>query len=103
MVHFWVAFCVFSLALVLINKTHAGMGKFASRWLGDNFSQEKYMGFSITGIMAHNLLGIQFGGTDMLLDLSIHSLETTTVETPFPKNHKDGLTSMRTAFSILIS
>ena len=36
----------------------------SSRWLGGNFSQEKYMGYSITGIMAQNIMGIQLAGTD---------------------------------------
>lgn len=51
--------------MIIERSAYAGMGKFASRWLGDNFSQEKYMGFSITGIMAHNLMGIQLVGSDI--------------------------------------
>lgn len=38
--------------MIIERSSYAGMGKFASRYLGDNFSQEKYMGYSITGIMA---------------------------------------------------
>ena len=51
--------------MIIERSAYAGMGKFASRWLGDNFSQEKYMGFSITGIMAHNIMGIQLAGSDI--------------------------------------
>jgi len=41
------------------------MGKFGSRWLGDNFSQAKYMGYSVTGVMAHNIVGIPLAGSDI--------------------------------------
>jgi alpha-glucosidase (family GH31 glycosyl hydrolase) len=51
--------------MIIERSAYAGTGKFASRWLGDNFSQEKYMGFSITGIMAQNIMGIQLVGSDI--------------------------------------
>jgi len=51
--------------MIIERSAYAGTGKFASRWLGDNFSQEKYMGFSVTGIMAHNIMGIQLAGSDI--------------------------------------
>ena len=41
------------------------MGKFGSRWLGDNFSQNEYMGYSVTGIMGHNIMGIPLAGSDI--------------------------------------
>ena len=41
------------------------MGKFGSRWLGDNGSDEKLMGASVTGIMMHNILGIPLAGADI--------------------------------------
>ena len=44
--------------MIIERSAYAGTGKFASRWLGDNFSHEKYMGFSITGIMAQNIMGV---------------------------------------------
>ena len=44
---------------------YAGLGKFGSRWLGDNFSQVEYLGYSITGIMAHNVFGIPLAGSDI--------------------------------------
>jgi hypothetical protein len=46
---------------------------------------------------------LSFAPDGMLLDLFIRSLETTIVLTLLPKSHTDGLTSMRTALSILIS
>jgi alpha-glucosidase (family GH31 glycosyl hydrolase) len=41
------------------------MGKFASRWLGDNFSRTEYMGYSVTGVMAMNMYGIPMAGSDI--------------------------------------
>jgi len=41
------------------------MGKFSSRWLGDNFAQEKYMAYSVTGVMAMNIAGIPVVGADI--------------------------------------
>ena len=37
--------------LIIERSSYAGMGKFGSRWLGDNFSTAEYMGLSVTGIM----------------------------------------------------
>jgi alpha-glucosidase (family GH31 glycosyl hydrolase) len=51
--------------MIIDRSAYAGSGKFASRLLGDNFSQEKYMGFSITGIMGQNIMGIQLVGSDI--------------------------------------
>jgi alpha-glucosidase (family GH31 glycosyl hydrolase) len=36
---------------IIERSSFAGMGKYGSRWLGDNFSQEKYMKLSVSGIM----------------------------------------------------
>ena len=41
------------------------MGKFGSKWLGDNFSRPEYMGLSITGIMLMNIFGIPMAGSDI--------------------------------------
>lgn len=41
------------------------MGKYASRWLGDNFSEERFMGYSVSGIMMMNIFGITFAGADV--------------------------------------
>jgi len=51
--------------MIIERSAYAGMGKYGSRWLGDNFSQEAYMGYSVTGIMAHNIAGIQLAGSDI--------------------------------------
>jgi len=51
--------------MIIERSAYAGLGKFGSRWLGDNWSQERYMGFSITGVMAHNIMGIPLVGSDI--------------------------------------
>lgn len=51
--------------MIIERSAYAGMGKFGSRWLGDNFSDDKYMGYSVTGVMAHNIMGIPLAGSDI--------------------------------------
>jgi len=51
--------------MIIERSSYAGMGKFASRWLGDNFAQPEYMGYSVTGIMSHNIMGITLAGSDI--------------------------------------
>jgi len=41
------------------------MGKYGSRWLGDNWSETRYMGFSVIGVMLMNLYGIPLAGVDI--------------------------------------
>lgn len=41
------------------------MGKYGSRWLGDNNAKESHMGYSVTGIMLMNMFGIQMAGSDI--------------------------------------
>jgi alpha-glucosidase (family GH31 glycosyl hydrolase) len=43
----------------------AGAGKFASRWLGDNFSTVSNMAYSVTGVMLMNMFGITLAGSDI--------------------------------------
>eukprot|EP00347_Sterkiella_histriomuscorum_P022543 403338093 len=50
---------------IIERSSFSGMGKFASRWLGDNFSEEKYMGLSVTGVMQMNMFGITVSGSDI--------------------------------------
>jgi alpha-glucosidase (family GH31 glycosyl hydrolase) len=51
--------------MIIERSAFAGMGKFGSRWLGDNHSTAEDMGLSVTGIMAHNILGIPMVGSDI--------------------------------------
>lgn len=51
--------------MIIERSAFAGTGKFASRWLGDNFSQQEYMGYSVTGVMQHNIIGIPLAGSDI--------------------------------------
>ena len=43
----------------------AGHGKFGHKWLGDNFSNVRYLAQSVHGIMMMNVFGIPFVGADM--------------------------------------
>jgi alpha-glucosidase len=51
--------------MIIERSGFAGVGKFASRWLGDNFSTKEYMGYSVTGVMMHNILGVPLTGADI--------------------------------------
>ena len=50
---------------IIERSSYAGMGKYGSRWLGDNYSTYEYMGLSVTGIMAQNIAGIPLVGSDI--------------------------------------
>jgi alpha-glucosidase (family GH31 glycosyl hydrolase) len=50
---------------IIERSSAAGMGKFSSRWLGDNFSRPEYMGYSVTGVMSMNMYGITMAGSDI--------------------------------------
>jgi len=41
------------------------MGKYGSRWLGDNSAKTSQMGYSVTGVMLMNMFGIQLSGVDI--------------------------------------
>jgi len=41
------------------------MGKFGSRWLGDNFASKTQMGHSVQGVMLMNMFGIPLVGADI--------------------------------------
>lgn len=41
------------------------MGKFASRWLGDNFASIDYLHYSVKGTMMMGMLGIPLAGADI--------------------------------------
>lgn len=51
--------------MIIGRSAFAGYGKFGSRWLGDNFSNYTYMGYSVTGVMMHNIIGIPLAGADI--------------------------------------
>ena len=50
---------------IIERSSFAGMGKWASRWLGDNFSEVKFMQLSVSGIMQMNMFGIPLIGADI--------------------------------------
>ena len=51
--------------MIIERSAFAGLGKFGSRWLGDNNSSAFMMGASVPGIMMHNIIGIPFAGSDI--------------------------------------
>lgn len=51
--------------MIIERSAFSGMGKYGSRWLGDNFSSVEYMSYSVTGVMAHNIIGIPLSGSDI--------------------------------------
>jgi lysosomal alpha-glucosidase len=51
--------------MIISRSTAAGFGKYGSRWLGDNFSSELYMGVSVPGIMNSQMYGIPLAGVDI--------------------------------------
>jgi len=50
---------------IIERSSYAGMGKWASRWLGDNFSEEKFMKLSVSGVMQMSMFGIPLSGSDI--------------------------------------
>jgi lysosomal alpha-glucosidase len=79
--------------MIIERSAFAGLGKFGSRWLGDNFSRYAYMGYSVTGIMMHNILGIPLAGADICGFLENTNPElcvrwyTVGASYPFSRNH----------------
>ena len=50
---------------ILSRSNSFGSGKYSFHWLGDNFSQNKYIEYSIAGIFNYNIFGIPFTGADI--------------------------------------
>ena len=50
---------------ILTRSNSFGSGKYSFHWLGDNFSDNKYIEYSISGIFNYNIFGIPFTGADI--------------------------------------
>ena len=50
---------------ILSRSNSFGSGKYSFHWLGDNYSQNKYIEYSIAGIFNYNIFGIPFTGADI--------------------------------------
>ena len=80
--------------MIIERSSFAGMGKFGSRWLGDNFASKKQMGYSVTGVMMMNMFGIPLAGADICGFVSIAFAELCArwhvvgAFYPFSRNHK---------------
>ena len=51
--------------MLISRSLYSGFGKFGSHWLGDNYSDVKYMGYSVTGVMNSNIAGVPLVGADI--------------------------------------
>jgi alpha-glucosidase len=73
------------------------MGKWGSKWLGDNYSKEQWMGLSITGVMMANIFGIPLVGADICGFIGDATEDLCTkwhfvgAFYPFSRNHNGGL------------
>jgi alpha-glucosidase (family GH31 glycosyl hydrolase) len=78
---------------IIVRSSFAGVGKFASKWLGDNYSQTAYMGYSVQDIMMMTMFGVPFVGADICGFRDNASAELCTRWTvlgafyPFSRNH----------------
>lgn len=52
-------------SFILSRSSFAGFGKYGQLWLGDNFSNVRYLAQSVHGIMMMNLFGVHFTGSDI--------------------------------------
>lgn len=50
---------------VLSRSNFPGLGKYGHHWMGDNWSDESYMKYSVDGIYSYALFGLPFMGSDI--------------------------------------
>ena len=50
---------------IIERSSYAGIGKFGSKWLGDNYADPWFMGQSVLGVMSMNMFGVPFTGSDI--------------------------------------
>jgi alpha-glucosidase (family GH31 glycosyl hydrolase) len=81
---------------IIERSASVGLGKWASRWLGDNFSDAKFMKLSVSGTMLSNIFGIPLVGSDICGFLGDTTEELCTkwhfvgAFYPFSRNHNGG-------------
>lgn len=81
--------------MIIARSSFAGQGNHASRWLGDNFSDYGMMGYSVTGVMLSNIVGIPLAGSDICGFLGSTTADlcarwhTVGAFYPFSRNHND--------------
>jgi alpha-glucosidase (family GH31 glycosyl hydrolase) len=80
---------------IIERSSFAGMGKYGSRWLGDNESKETHMAYSISGVMLMNIFGFTLAGSDICGFIGDTWLELCTkwhivgAFYPFSRNHNN--------------
>ena len=50
---------------ILSRSNSFGIGKYSFLWLGDNFSKNEYIKYSVSGIFNYNIFGVPFIGADI--------------------------------------
>ena len=81
--------------MIIERSGFAGIGKYGSRWMGDNWANQDYMGFSLVGVQAHNIYGIPLVGSDICGFLSATNPELCArwhvvgSFYPFSRNHNE--------------
>lgn len=51
--------------MIIERSGYSGVGKYGSKWLGDNYSTIDYLRYSVTGTMLSNVMGIPLTGADI--------------------------------------
>ena len=51
--------------MIISRSGFAGLGKYGSRWMGDNHSFIEHLAYSIPSMMLHNIMGLHFHGSDI--------------------------------------
>jgi alpha-glucosidase (family GH31 glycosyl hydrolase) len=82
-------------SMIISRSSFAGLGKYGSRWLGDNFADVSMLDYSVKGIMQQNMFGIPLVGADICGFIGDTTPELcarwTTVGAfyPFSRNHNN--------------
>ena len=50
---------------ILTRANFPGIGKYGHHWMGDNWSDDTYMGLSVDGLYSYNLFALPFMGSDI--------------------------------------
>jgi len=79
--------------MIIERSAYTSTSRFASRWLGDNFASETYMGASVTGVMMQGMNGYTLSGADVCGFMGDTTPElcarwyTVAAFQPFARNH----------------
>ena len=92
----WYTEVMMTRPFLIKRSSFAGSGKYGSKWLGDNYASQEFMGYSVSSMMLMNIFGIPFIGADICgfmgdttpeLCARWHNLASFY---PFSRNHNNG-------------